>query len=451
MSLTNSIVTSGHSQQALVSDSQQALVGHSQQALAGHFETLRKKRRFSTSTYRVEKLVTSSGIDVFDRFLTNERNKAKERRERKGKYPAEGPGEEQEDRDEEDRDEEDRDEEDRDEEDRDEEDRDNGHEHERTYNEPEDKILEEKEREELVRKEQEREKKEAEDKKRKGKEPEDNKDEKDGNQNKTNTQAKRANHSPVDFNCVKKLLVKAYVSHNLKPSKANSLVFTNWRARTEEEKRDTPGYHSIEFVGGLASSKLYRTVIKHLACTVQWAYLQEQIPDMWFYPRPFVFEPISQMMRHVDLFSTLPGEEHFHRAIELVDYCEDEQRRLEHGIWYSVYDILNLHLQSYRYRVISFSGALELEKRDVLRSLPSEEQSRPLLVVTMRKRTWEEISEDDEKDKKERDAEKDKKERDTALDNIDPALLDDVPTAGIESRVKRRIVVKDPDRGLQDL
>jgi hypothetical protein len=110
----------------------------------------------------------------------------------------------------------------------------------------------------------------------------------------------------------------ALVCHDLKASQSNPLVFTNSLARTAEEKRQTPGYHTIEFVGRLASSGLYRTYIEKITSCVGYAsYMRDEnevyghcevrkegvIYEDWFISIPQAFETVDFVMRHINVLS----------------------------------------------------------------------------------------------------------------------------------------------------
>jgi hypothetical protein len=129
---------------------------------------------------------------------------------------------------------------------------------------------------------------------------------------------KNSKDETINFNHVKSLLAIALVCHDLKASKSNPLVFTNSLARTAEEKRQTPGYHTIEFVGRLGSSGLYRTYIEKITSCVGYAsYMRDEnevyghcevrkegvIYEDWFISIPQAFETVDFVMRHINVLS----------------------------------------------------------------------------------------------------------------------------------------------------
>jgi hypothetical protein len=200
----------------------------------------------------------------------------------------------------------------------------------------------------------------------------------------------------INFDDIKKLLANALILHDLKASKSNPMAFKNSMARTAEEKHDTPGYHSVEFVGGLASSDLYRAYIVHLTACVGYAYSHDQICDELVLPTPHAWDPVTSMMREIEVLSVKIGGINRCRAMQFVKACMHE---VHHGIYNDwaktrvICAAVDQHLKTLRHRTEDCASSTEIERKFVLNSLPrSEDSRRPSL--TMCKRNIDEISDD---------------------------------------------------------
>jgi hypothetical protein len=199
----------------------------------------------------------------------------------------------------------------------------------------------------------------------------------------------------INFIYVKSLLANGLVLHDLKASKSNSLVFNNSLAKTTEEKRQVPGHHTYEFVGGFASSSLYRMYIEKLTSCIGYAYLREHLWDQWFYPVPHTFQSVDSAIRHIDVLSAKRGGVNYYPVRKLVKGCKADMECRSVAMTELINAVVNLHLKNYRQQIEDLPNYNEVEKEHVLNSLPlSSNAGAGHSFLTMRKRNYDEFFED---------------------------------------------------------